>query len=616
MGAKGDRNTCGCTGNPLQSMGRRGPARRVLAGAAGLLLAVVFSVGVLLPPGVAAAEVSDWVFTDLRVPTESACHPRIDHEGEVTRVAWDYTDTSTGESHVYLYDSSQALGSNIVCMDQYLKTGTTSNLFPDYNDGLLVWMAKTPGMVHWDIYACDIEGRYFGDGATWVRVTNNDVSDSGPITENGKVVWEQYDGNDYEVWLWYRLDPRGGLFGVEQAVQLTNNSVDDCYPDLYTSNPGSADATTSVVYVQRNVDWGGDIYEWRAPYDYPAAAGDGSLRTVNGSDQKGALPSISGDGICWLSFDGNDSEIVWFPTQGSEQAATQLTNNDLVEDYPAIDDGLIVWGVYVGSPAGDLYRIHSYDVVSGQTALVSDPAHFSLGPAAVSDGHVAYEYPFDEGVTSDICVGVALPTADVPPFSDVVGHPYGDFIIQMADQGIVNGYPDGTFKPDNPVLRKHFAKMIVGALWETVTEGDWQDANPPFLDCGPDDPTDLYPHDFIAVAKAKGLTTGKTATTFAPDANITRAQLITMVVRAAQNSSSIQLAPVGSDYAGIFRAYADPTHAGNVKLAECNGFLDGLVVSGDPATWLAGNATRGEVALVLTRLQQSFPDIIGEPVPL
>jgi hypothetical protein len=30
------------------------------------------------------------------------------------------------------------------------------------------------------------------------------------------------------------------------------------------------------------------------------------------------------------------------------------------------------------------------------------------------------------------------------------------------------------------VLRKHLAKMIVGAMGFTVTEADWQDSNPPF----------------------------------------------------------------------------------------------------------------------------------------
>jgi alpha-tubulin suppressor-like RCC1 family protein len=188
-------------------------------------------------------------------------------------------------------------------------------------------------------------------------------------------------------------------------------------------------------------------------------------------------------------------------------------------------------------------------------------------------------------------------------FSDVpAGHPYHWAISDMAELGIISGYPDGTFRPDNLVLRKHFAKWIVGALEVPVSESDWQDTNPPFIDCGPDDLTDTYPHDFIAVAKQHGLTQGKTANTFAPDANITRAQMATMVVRAAQNFG-LTLYPVGAAYSGVFKDYNDATHGANVKLAEYNALLSALVIAGTPSSWIAGNATRGEVAQVLWNLR-------------
>lgn len=190
-----------------------------------------------------------------------------------------------------------------------------------------------------------------------------------------------------------------------------------------------------------------------------------------------------------------------------------------------------------------------------------------------------------------------------PMFSDISSSPYKTAISTMASLGIISGYGNGTFGPDNLVMRKHFAKMIVGAMDLPVSEDDWQDANPPFTDCGPDDLTSTYPHDFIAVAKAHGLTQGKTATTFAPDANITRAQMVTMVIRAAQNSG-ISLDPVGADYSGLFRSYNNSTHGNNVKLAEYNGLLQGLVTSGTASSWMDANATRGEVAQILYNLMQ------------
>jgi hypothetical protein len=143
--------------------------------------------------------------------------------------------------------------------------------------------------------------------------------------------------------------------------------------------------------------------------------------------------------------------------------------------------------------------------------------------------------------------------------------------------------------------------MIVGVMGLTVTEDSWKDATRPFTDCGPDDANSLYPHDYIAVAKANGLTEGKTATTFAPNAQITRAQMVTMVVRAAQHAG-ITLNPVATDYAGAFKKYNDASHGANVKLAEYNGLLDDLQVSGSPAAWITAKATRGEVAQILWNL--------------
>jgi hypothetical protein len=188
-------------------------------------------------------------------------------------------------------------------------------------------------------------------------------------------------------------------------------------------------------------------------------------------------------------------------------------------------------------------------------------------------------------------------------FTDVPSNnPYYAAISELSSRGIISGYADGTFGPNKPVLRKHFAKMIVGTVGLTPTEDDWLDENRPFTDCGRDNPSDLYPHDYIAVAKAYGLTTGKTATTFAPDANITRAQLFTMVVRAAQ-SFGVTLEPPDPDYTswGVLNSYQDPTHGANAHLAEYNGLLDGL--QGLSAfSWMSGNATRGEVAQVLFNL--------------
>ena len=53
---------------------------------------------------------------------------------------------------------------------------------------------------------------------------------------------------------------------------------------------------------------------------------------------------------------------------------------------------------------------------------------------------------------------------DKSVFSDINGHYAEDIINKYADSGIISGYPDGTFKPDNSVTRAELAKILVGAF--------------------------------------------------------------------------------------------------------------------------------------------------------
>lgn len=49
-------------------------------------------------------------------------------------------------------------------------------------------------------------------------------------------------------------------------------------------------------------------------------------------------------------------------------------------------------------------------------------------------------------------------------FTDTTGHWAENTINKWADDGIISGYPDGTFKPDNPVTRAELSKILTLAF--------------------------------------------------------------------------------------------------------------------------------------------------------
>jgi len=188
---------------------------------------------------------------------------------------------------------------------------------------------------------------------------------------------------------------------------------------------------------------------------------------------------------------------------------------------------------------------------------------------------------------------------DVPP-----GAPYYAAIQGLYEAGIVSG-EDGPlgpeFRPNNAVWRQQFAKMICGVLDLAVTEG----MTSPFTDLGADNPTSLYPNEYVAAAFANGITTGTTPTTFGPYLEISRAQVITMGVRALQTLHPTLLAPPPTGFTNTWGTSFSAIHGPNARIAESNGLLDGLPLTGaanDP--W--GVMPRGEVAQFLWNALQKL----------
>lgn len=100
---------------------------------------------------------------------------------------------------------------------------------------------------------------------------------------------------------------------------------------------------------------------------------------------------------------------------------------------------------------------------------------------------------------------------DVPP-SD----PAYTAVIGLAAKGALDGFDDGTFRPESPMSRAEFAKVITGAVCRNL---DAQ-AELPFGDLPP---AAVAAPDILrgtAQAFAAGLMRGTSSTMFAPDSPI------------------------------------------------------------------------------------------------
>lgn len=105
-------------------------------------------------------------------------------------------------------------------------------------------------------------------------------------------------------------------------------------------------------------------------------------------------------------------------------------------------------------------------------------------------------------------------------FSDVpAGSWYNTAISTLANTGVLNGYPDGSFQPNKAITRGELAKVI--ALFADLQEGELQ-----FTDI-----SGHWAEPYILLAGGNGWVNGYPDGSFLPSRNITRAETMAMINR-------------------------------------------------------------------------------------
>jgi uncharacterized protein YjbI with pentapeptide repeats len=101
---------------------------------------------------------------------------------------------------------------------------------------------------------------------------------------------------------------------------------------------------------------------------------------------------------------------------------------------------------------------------------------------------------------------------------DTTDHPWQNCLWKLGEQQVLSGYPDGTFRPENPVSRVEFAAMIRNAFPDAPTVRDATQ----FRDIS----SSYWGADAIRTANRTGFLSGYPGQVFRPNLNIPRVQVL------------------------------------------------------------------------------------------
>ncbi|MGE7544658.1 S-layer homology domain-containing protein [Sporosarcina newyorkensis] len=149
---------------------------------------------------------------------------------------------------------------------------------------------------------------------------------------------------------------------------------------------------------------------------------------------------------------------------------------------------------------------------------------------------------------------IKLDTKNVknPEFKDVsTVNGYYKAIAAMAQEGIIGGYPDGRYGPNDPIKRGQMASILVKAF-----DLPRQSGENPFKDIGWNGNSSHYKN--ILIIYHLGITTGTASNTFSPNLSITRGQAAKMM-KATEEAKPTNMVTLGADDFGWNRFFTTET---------------------------------------------------------
>jgi len=174
--------------------------------------------------------------------------------------------------------------------------------------------------------------------------------------------------------------------------------------------------------------------------------------------------------------------------------------------------------------------------------------------------------------------------------NDPVPNAFGDvaddawfthYVNYLAYVGVLRGFPDGTFRPDAPILREEFAAIITRFNHPAIS---LVPVNPWFSDV----PDDMWSKEYIYFGARRDWLRGFPDGTFRPEEPITRGEAATVVNRMLERAiDEAALAVVGNPFSDI-----TPDHWAFREIIEASIYHHFTRDQGGSETWTYWRAPR------------------------
>ena len=289
-----------------------------------------------------------------------------------------------------------------------------------------------------------------------------------------------------------------GLTGEDNlTVTIPKGSTGDrSYTAHWRYNGGGGGSSYSYYTIKATAGTGGSI----------SPSGNVSVR--EGRDQTFTITPDKGYAVSNVKIDGKSiGAVKSYTFENVRRTHTIEVSFKKVNGNPQT-------GEFVDVATGSYYEDAVDWAVENGITKGTDDTHFSPDGICTRAQAVTFLWR---------AVGSPAPETSTMPFTDIpAGSYYYDAVLWAVENGITKGTGDTTFSPNMTCSRA----QIVTFLWRSEKSPASGTVNP-FADVK----STAYYADAVLWAVNQDITKGTTSTTFSPDADCTRAQIVTFLWR-------------------------------------------------------------------------------------